>query len=145
MKPHVQRKKILRSLRLSLRFVVPLAVALAILAYAVVPLVDKLYLRWFVRDIDIRSKLIASTLQEPLAPTFSSRATSPRSMPCSCCASRMNASLPWLLRQGGEHALPYADLPEGHQLRFLASPDKRGTHASNAPRMAPRRSQSHEH
>ncbi|MCE5264584.1 MAG: trehalose-6-phosphate synthase [Deltaproteobacteria bacterium] len=66
MKPHVQRKKIFRSLRLSLRFIVPLALALAILAYSVVPLVDKLYLRWFVRDIDMRSKLIASTLQEPL-------------------------------------------------------------------------------
>ncbi|MBT1074007.1 alpha,alpha-trehalose-phosphate synthase (UDP-forming) [Geobacter grbiciae] len=55
-----------RSLRLSLRFVIPLVVALAILAYAVVPLVDKLTLRWFVRDIDIRSQLIASTLHEPL-------------------------------------------------------------------------------
>ncbi len=55
-----------RSLRLSLRFIVPLAVALAILAFSVVPLVDRLYLRWSVRDMDIRSKLIASTLQEPL-------------------------------------------------------------------------------
>jgi trehalose-6-phosphate synthase len=55
-----------RSLRLSLRFVVPLAIALAILAYSVVPLVDKLYLRWSVRDMDLRAKLIASTLQEPL-------------------------------------------------------------------------------
>ena len=60
------KRKIFRSLRLWLRFIVPLAIALAILAYSVVPLVDKLYLRWFVRDIDIRSKLIASTLQEPL-------------------------------------------------------------------------------
>lgn len=54
-----------RSLRLALRFVLPLAVALALLAYAVVPLVDKLTLRWFVRDLDIRSRLITSTLQEP--------------------------------------------------------------------------------
>ncbi|MDD2541553.1 MAG: trehalose-6-phosphate synthase, partial [Desulfuromonadaceae bacterium] len=36
------------------------------LAYAVVPLVDKLTLRWFVRDLDSRSHLITSTLQEPL-------------------------------------------------------------------------------
>jgi trehalose 6-phosphate synthase len=42
-------------------------VALAILAYAVVPLVDKITLHWFVRDLDIRSKLIASTLDEPLS------------------------------------------------------------------------------
>jgi len=52
--------------RLSLRFIVPLALALAAIAYAVVPLVDGLTLRWFVRDLDIRSSLIANTLQEPL-------------------------------------------------------------------------------
>lgn len=56
-----------RSLHLSLRFVIPLAIALAILAYVVVPLVDSLTLRWFVRDLDIRSQLIASTLHDPLA------------------------------------------------------------------------------
>jgi len=56
-----------KSLNLSLRFVVPLAVALGLLAVAVVPLVDSLTLRWFVRDMDIRSRLIANTLHEPLA------------------------------------------------------------------------------
>ncbi len=56
-----------RSLRLSLRFVIPLAVALAVLAYAVVPLVDKLTLHWFVKDLDIRSQLIANTLDQPLS------------------------------------------------------------------------------
>ena len=61
-----KRKTLFRSLRLSVRFIVPLAIALAILAYSVVPLVDRLYLRWSVRDMDIRAKLIASTLQEPL-------------------------------------------------------------------------------
>jgi trehalose 6-phosphate synthase len=60
------RRALFRSLRLSLRFIVPLTVALAILAYSVVPLVDRLYLRWSVRDMDIRARLIASTLQEPL-------------------------------------------------------------------------------
>ena len=54
-----------RSLRLTLRFVIPLVVAMTLLAYAVVPLVDKLNLRWSIRDLDIRSKLIANTLQEP--------------------------------------------------------------------------------
>ena len=53
-------------MRLSLRFIVPLALALTAIAYAVVPLVDSLTLRWFVRDLDIRSSLIANTLQEPL-------------------------------------------------------------------------------
>jgi trehalose 6-phosphate synthase len=52
---------------LSLRFVVPLALALAAIAYAVVPLVDKLTFQWFVRDLDARGALIAQTAQEPLA------------------------------------------------------------------------------
>jgi trehalose 6-phosphate synthase len=51
----------------SLRFVVPLALALGAIAYAVVPLVDKLTLQWFVRDLDARGQLIAQTAQEPLA------------------------------------------------------------------------------
>ncbi len=55
-----------RSLKLSLRFVVPLVVALGLLAFAVVPLVDKLTLRWSIRDMDIRSRLITNTMQEPL-------------------------------------------------------------------------------
>ncbi|MEW6690750.1 MAG: trehalose-6-phosphate synthase, partial [Pseudomonadota bacterium] len=53
-------------MRLSLRFVIPLAIALGAIAYGVVPLVDELTLRWFVRDLDIRGKLIASAAQEPL-------------------------------------------------------------------------------
>jgi len=55
-----------RSLRLSLRFIVPLVIALTLLAYAVVPLVDQLTLRWFIRDMDIRSQLIGNTLHDPL-------------------------------------------------------------------------------
>jgi trehalose 6-phosphate synthase len=57
----------LRLLRLSLRFVLPLGLVLALFAYAVVPLVDNLTLRWFVRDLDTRSQSLASALQEPLA------------------------------------------------------------------------------
>src|SRR5688572_265742 len=53
-------------MRLSLRFIVPLLLVLAAFAYAVVPLVDKLTLRWFVRDLDIRSSLVANTLHEPI-------------------------------------------------------------------------------
>src|SRR4051812_40392209 len=51
---------------ISLRFVVPLALALAAIAYAVVPVVDRLTLQWFVRDLDARGVLIAKTAQEPL-------------------------------------------------------------------------------
>ena len=53
-------------MRLSLRFVVPLLLALGLLGWAVLPLVDKLTLQWFVRDLDIRATLVANTLQEPL-------------------------------------------------------------------------------
>ena len=53
-------------MRLSLRFVLPLLLVLAGIAYAVAPLVDQLTLKWFVRDLDIRASLIANTVQEPL-------------------------------------------------------------------------------
>ncbi|MGH9317228.1 MAG: trehalose-6-phosphate synthase, partial [Thermoanaerobaculia bacterium] len=53
-------------MRLSLRFILPLALVLGLIAYAVVPLVDGLTLRWFVRDLDIRAALVANTMQEPL-------------------------------------------------------------------------------
>lgn len=62
-----------RSLHLSLRFVIPLAIALVLLAYGVVPLVDGLTLRWAVRDMDIRSRLISSAIQEPLADLLQKR------------------------------------------------------------------------
>ncbi len=53
-------------MRLSLRFLIPLVLALALFAYAAVPLVDALTTRWFVRDIDIRSNIIANAAQDPL-------------------------------------------------------------------------------
>jgi trehalose 6-phosphate synthase len=53
--------------RLSLRFLVPLLIALAAFAYAAVPLVDNLMSRWFVRDLESRANLIANTVQDPLA------------------------------------------------------------------------------
>jgi trehalose-6-phosphate synthase len=56
----------IRSIRYSLRFILPLAVVLGLFAYLAVPLLDNLTLRWFVRDLDIRSQLLANTLQEPL-------------------------------------------------------------------------------
>ena len=53
-------------MRLSLRFILPLVVVLGAIAYAVAPLVDDLTLKWFVRDLDIRTKLITAAVQEPL-------------------------------------------------------------------------------
>ena len=55
-----------RSLRLSLRFLLPLALAMLAMAYFTVPVVDSLTLRWFVRDLDIRASTIGRALEEPL-------------------------------------------------------------------------------
>ncbi len=44
-------------MRFSLRFLLPLALVLAGLAYAVIPLVDMLTLKWFMRDLELRYKL----------------------------------------------------------------------------------------
>jgi len=61
-------------MRLSLRFIIPLALVLGAIAYSVVPLVDELTLKWFVRDLDIRSKLIANAVQEPLVELLTDKA-----------------------------------------------------------------------
>ncbi|MGA8051542.1 MAG: trehalose-6-phosphate synthase [Burkholderiales bacterium] len=61
-------------MRLSLRFIVPLGIALAAIAYAVVPLVDQLTLKWFVQDLERRSALITNTMQEPFAKLVRERA-----------------------------------------------------------------------
>lgn len=54
-------------MRLSLRFIIPLVAVLTLITYAVVPLVENFTLRWFVRDLDIRSKLVSDTVQDSLA------------------------------------------------------------------------------
>ena len=54
-------------MRLSLRFLVPLFVALSLLAYVVVPQVDALTVRWFVRDLDSRAQLAAAPLADQLS------------------------------------------------------------------------------
>jgi len=46
-------------------------VSLIILAYIATPLVDKWILRWTIRDLDMRSKLIAQTIEEPLGDLLS--------------------------------------------------------------------------
>lgn len=90
----LQSIKSSRSLRLTLRFVVPLVAAMALLAYAVVPLVDKLTLRWSVRDMDIRSKLVTSTLQEPLGELLE-QGNKKRFSPCWPAPRRTSAFLRW--------------------------------------------------
>jgi len=62
-------------MRLSLRFILPLVAVLVLIAYAVVPLVDKLIERWFVRDLDMRSAVIANSVREPLLEKMESGST----------------------------------------------------------------------
>jgi trehalose 6-phosphate synthase len=53
-------------MRLTLRFLFPLALVLAGLAYAVIPLVDSLTLKWFVKDLEMRAELIGRMIEAPL-------------------------------------------------------------------------------
>lgn len=53
-------------MRLLLRFVLPLLLAIGVLAYIVLPFVDRLMVQWFVNDLDLRSKLISSTVDDSL-------------------------------------------------------------------------------
>lgn len=60
-------------MRLSLRFVLPLALAISVIAYAVTPWVDTLIFRWFVRDLDVRSSTLSTVIStDSLAPILES-------------------------------------------------------------------------
>ena len=63
----------IRSLRLSLRFLLPLLLAIVAVAYLSIPLVDSLTQRWFVRDLDIRASFIARSFEEPLGDLLESK------------------------------------------------------------------------
>ena len=54
------------TLRLQLRFLLPLALVLVAAAHLTLPLVDRLTVRWFARDLDLRGDLIANALSDPL-------------------------------------------------------------------------------
>ncbi len=57
-------------LKLSLRFVLPLLIAVAALAYLSVPLIDRLTLRWFMSDLDQRAQAITATLSGSLRDAY---------------------------------------------------------------------------
>ncbi|MBK8960401.1 MAG: trehalose-6-phosphate synthase [Proteobacteria bacterium] len=54
-------------LRLQLRFITPLLVMLIGVAYLTLPLMDRLTLRWFVRDLNLRDELIANSMADSIA------------------------------------------------------------------------------
>jgi alpha,alpha-trehalose-phosphate synthase [UDP-forming] len=57
----------MKTLGLQLRFLLPLILILAGAAYLAVPVMDRLTLRWFARDLDMRGVLVASALSESVA------------------------------------------------------------------------------
>jgi trehalose 6-phosphate synthase len=58
-------------MRLSLRFILPLALAIGLIAYLVTPLVDVLTFQWFTKDLDIRSRTLTDAISaHSLMPTL---------------------------------------------------------------------------
>ena len=57
----------MNTLRLQMRFLVPLILALILGAYLALPVMDRLNLRWFSRDLNLRGTLVTNTLAEPIA------------------------------------------------------------------------------
>jgi len=57
----------MNTLRLQLRFLVPLVLTLIAAAYLAVPVMDRLTLRWFARDLNLRGSLVTKTLSDSIA------------------------------------------------------------------------------
>jgi alpha,alpha-trehalose-phosphate synthase [UDP-forming] len=57
----------LSTLRLQLRFLLPLVLVLVTAAYLALPLMDRLTLRWFARDLNLRAELVTNTLSDAIA------------------------------------------------------------------------------
>jgi trehalose 6-phosphate synthase len=53
-------------MRLSLRFILPLFIVLAGITWATLALVDNLVVEWFVRDVEVRARFVAHTMEEPI-------------------------------------------------------------------------------
>ena len=62
--PRRARRPALRTLRLQLRFLLPLLATLALAATLAVPLLDQVTLRWFSRDLNSRGTLVANALSD---------------------------------------------------------------------------------
>src|SRR5690606_17473813 len=57
----------MNTLRLQLRFLIPLLLALVMAAYLALPLMDRLTLRWFARDLNVRGSLVTQTLADSVS------------------------------------------------------------------------------
>lgn len=54
-------------MKLSLRFILPLVFILSLITYFLVPLTESLTLKWFKRDLDLRSQLIARSISTSIS------------------------------------------------------------------------------
>ena len=57
----------MKTFRLQLRFLVPLVLILTAAAYLSLPVMDRLTLRWFARDLSLRGTLVSNALSESIA------------------------------------------------------------------------------
>ena len=55
---------IVQTIRLQLRFLLPLVVVVIATAWLVLPIVDRVTLRWFARDLDSRGAVVANALSD---------------------------------------------------------------------------------
>jgi len=60
----------MNTFRLQLRFLVPLLVTLGVAAYLALPVVDRLTLRWFSRDLVTRGELVTNALSDSISDAF---------------------------------------------------------------------------
>ncbi len=70
--PRLPRGTCLKTLRLQLRFLLPLVAVLAVAAYFAVPVLDQITLRWFGRDLSSRGVLVANALSDSVADALQS-------------------------------------------------------------------------
>ena len=66
---------VLSSLRLQLRFLLPLSITLVLAAVLAVPLLDQVTLRWFSRDLNSRGLLVAHALSDSVGEALLARRT----------------------------------------------------------------------
>ena len=62
--PAFLRWPIVQTIRLQLRFLLPLIAVVIAAAWLVLPLVDRVTLRWFGRDLDSRGAVVANALSD---------------------------------------------------------------------------------
>ena len=63
----------MRALSLQLRFLLPLLLTLVLAAWLALPLMDRLTLRWFSRDLNIRGALVTTTLSDAIGDALERR------------------------------------------------------------------------